>query len=191
MKLIWQFAKSTGTKLPRYRNICPTGNRDLSSKHTQTKPAPRLRGFNYLLKMIKISQKTKDAIWWMIISVDYNYSRISIADHELGEDALTLWLEDKHDFKNTLEECLELTIPFKQLAKVIRAEGLNSYEGTKMHPRKGFIYKTRIEINEPIRWYKEDATLTEQQWLRETVVKTILTQLVENEVADTAIKYAI
>ncbi|PJJ79953.1 hypothetical protein [Mucilaginibacter auburnensis] len=141
--------------------------------------------------MIKISQKTKDAIWWMIISVDYNYSRISIADHELGEDALTLWLEDKHDFKNTLEECLELNIPFKQLAKVIRAEGLNSYEGTKIHPRKGFIYKTRIEINEPIRWYKEDATLTEQQWLRETVVKILLTQLVENEVADTEIKYAI
>ena len=127
----------------------------------------------------------------MIISVDYNYSRISIADHEFGEDVLTLWLEDKQDFKNTLEECLELNIPFKQLAKIIRAEGLNSYEGTKMHPRKGFIYKTRIEINEPIRWYKEDASLTEQQWVRETIVKTLLTQLVENEVADTEIKYAI
>nr|WP_294796253.1 hypothetical protein [uncultured Mucilaginibacter sp.] len=141
--------------------------------------------------MIKISQKTKDAIWWMIISVDYDYSRISIADHEISDDALTLWLEDKHDFKNTLEECLELVLPVKQLAKVIRAEGMNSYEGTKMHPRKGFIYKTRIEINEPVRWYKEDASLTEQQWAREAVVKTLLTQLVENEVADTAIKYAI
>ena len=127
----------------------------------------------------------------MIISVDYDYSRISIADHEMGEEAITLWLEDKQDFKNTLDECLELVLPFKAFAKVIRAEGMNSYEGTKMHPRKGFIYKTRIEVNEPIRWYKEDASLTEQQWAREAVVKTLLTQLVENEVADTAIKYAI
>ena len=141
--------------------------------------------------MIKISQKTKDAIWWMIISVDYDYSRISIADHEMGEEAITLWLEDKQDFKNTLDECLELVLPFKAFAKVIRAEGMNSYEGTKMHLRKGFIYKTRIEVNEPIRWYKEDASLTEQQWAREAVVKTLLTQLVENEVADTEIKYAV
>jgi len=141
--------------------------------------------------MLNIPQKTKDAIWWLIISVDYNYSRIGIADHEIGEETLTLWLEDKQDFKNTLEECLELNIPFRQLAKVIRAEGMNSYEGTKMHPKKGFLYKTRIEINEPIRWYKEDASATEQQWVREAVVKTILTRLVENEVADTAIKYAI
>lgn len=127
----------------------------------------------------------------MIISVDYDYGRISIADHEIGEDAITLWLEDKHDFKNSLEECLELNIPFRQFAKVIRNEHLNSYEGTKMHPRKNFIYKTWIEINEPVRWYKEDATAAEQQWAREAVVKSILTQLVENEVADTALKYAV
>jgi len=53
-----------------------------------------------------------------------------------------------------------------------------------MHPKKHFIYKTRIEINEPIRWYQEDASQTEQQWAREAVVKTILTQLVETEVAE-------
>ncbi|MDB5010067.1 MAG: hypothetical protein JWQ06_856, partial [Mucilaginibacter sp.] len=29
--------------------------------------------------MIKISQKLKDELWWMIISVDYDYSRITIA----------------------------------------------------------------------------------------------------------------
>lgn len=141
--------------------------------------------------MIKISQKLKDLLWWMIISVDYDYSRISIADHDLTEDTLTLWLEDKHDFKNTLEECLQVDLPLKQFAKIIRAEHLNSYEGTKMHVKKNFIYKTRIEINEPIRWYKEDASPTEQQWAREAVVKTLLTQLVENEVADTEAKYAI
>jgi len=137
--------------------------------------------------MIKISQKLKDELWWMIISVDYDYSRISVADHELNDGILTLWLEDKHDFKNSLEECLQLDIPAKQFAKVIRCENLNSYEGTKMHPIKQFLYKTRIEINEPVRWYREDASLIEQQWAREAVVKNILTQLVENEVADTSI----
>ncbi len=123
----------------------------------------------------------------MIISVDYDYSLISIADHELNDGNLTLWLEDKQDYKNSLEECLQLDIPAKQFAKVIRNENLNSYEGTKMHPTKQFLYKTRIEINEPVRWYREDASVLEQQWTREAVVKNILTQLVENEVADTSI----
>ncbi|MGZ3755490.1 MAG: hypothetical protein ACXVAY_00925 [Mucilaginibacter sp.] len=133
--------------------------------------------------MIKLSQKLKDQLWWMIITVDYNYSRISIADHEFNEGTLTLWLEDKHDFKNTLEECLQLDIPSKQFAKIIRHENLNSYEGTKMHPTKHFLYQTRIEVNEPIRWYREDASILEQQWAREAAVKSILTQLVETEVA--------
>lgn len=135
--------------------------------------------------MIKIAQKLKDKLWWMIISVDYDYSRISVADHEMNDGTLTLWLEDKQDFKNSLEECLQLDIPAKQFAKVIRNEKLNSYEGTKIHPKKGFIYKTQIEINEPVRWYREDASLVEQQWAREAIVKTMLTQLVENEVAET------
>jgi hypothetical protein len=134
--------------------------------------------------MIKISQKLKDQLWWMIISVDYDYSRITVADHELNEDILTLWLEDKQDFKNSLDECLQVDVNIKQFAKVIRAENLNSYEGTKMHPKKNFIYKTRIEINDPVRWYLEDASLIEQQWAREAVVKLMLTQLVENEVAE-------
>jgi hypothetical protein len=137
--------------------------------------------------MINISQKLKDQIWWMIISVDYDYSRISVADHELNDGILTLWLEDKHDFKNSLEECLQLDISARQFAKIVRGENLNSYEGTKMHPTKQFLYKCRIEVNEPIRWYREDASIIEQQWAREAVVKTILTQLVENEVADTSI----
>jgi len=134
--------------------------------------------------MIKISQKLKDKLWWMIISVDYDYSRITVADQELNNDTLTLWLEDKHDFKNSLEECLQLDITTKQFAKIIRAENLNSYEGTKMHPKKNFIYKARIEINEPVRWYQEDASITEQQWAREAVVRSILTQLIETETVD-------
>jgi hypothetical protein len=45
------------------------------------------------IKMIKLTQKLKDQLWWMIISVDYDYSRITVADHELNTDTLTLWLE--------------------------------------------------------------------------------------------------
>lgn len=131
--------------------------------------------------MIKISQKLKNELWWMIISVDYDYSRIAIADYELNDVSLTLWLEDKQDFKNSLDDCLHLEIPVRQFGKIIRNENLNSYEGIKMHPVKKFLYKTRIEINEPVRWYLYDASAVEQQWAREAAVKTLLTQLVEND----------
>jgi hypothetical protein len=131
--------------------------------------------------MIKISQKLTDKLWWLIISVDYDYSRITIADHDLTEDTLTLWLEDKHDFKNTLDECLQVDIPAKQFARLIKEENLNSYEGSKMHHSKNYVYKTRIEINAPLTWYRDDASRTEQLWTRETVLKTLLTQLIETQ----------
>lgn len=131
--------------------------------------------------MIKISQKLKDKLWWLIISVDYDYSRITIADHDLTEDALTLWLEDKHDFKNTLDECLLVEIPVKQFAKIIKDESLNSYIGSKMHHSKNYVYKARIEINAPVSWYVDDASLAEQQHVREAVLKLLLTQLIETQ----------
>ena len=131
--------------------------------------------------MIKLSQKFRDELWWLVISVDYDYSRISIADHEISGDIITLWLEDKQDFKNSLDECLQLDISLKNFAKMIRADGLNSYEGIKMHPKKKYVYKTQIEISEPIKWYREDASATEQQWARDAVLKQLLTQLIETE----------
>jgi hypothetical protein len=134
--------------------------------------------------MIKLNQKLKDALWWLVISVDYDYSRISIADHEINGDTLTLWLEDKHDFKNAIDECLQLDISLKNFAKMIKADNLNSYEGSKMHPKGNYVYKTRIEINEPIKWYREDASATEQEWAREAALKNVLTQLVESEMYD-------
>lgn len=128
--------------------------------------------------MIQLNQKTKDKLWWLVISVDYDFNRITIADHELSEDILTLWLEDKHDFKNSLDECLQIFIPVSQFAKLIKAENLNSHEGNKMHPTKNFVYKTRIEINEPIKWYLDDAMLPEQQLAREAILKAILSNLI-------------
>ena len=133
---------------------------------------------------MNLSKKLKDQLWWLVISVDYDYSRISVADHEIGGGNLTLWLEDKHDFKNTLDECVQLDLNFRQFAKIIRAENLNSYEGTKLHPKKKFAYKTRVEVSEAIKWYQEDASPIEQQWAREAALKTVLTHLVESEVYD-------
>ena len=79
---------------------------------------------------------------------------------------------------------MQVDLSLKQFAKTIATENLNSYEGTKMHPTKKFVYKDRIEINKPIKWYQEDASPTEQQWAREAMLKALLTQLVETEVYD-------
>ena len=141
-----------------------------------------MQGWWAAIAMIKIPHKLKQQLWWLIISVDFDYSRIAIADHEINGDVLTLWLEDKHNFKNSLDECLQTDIHLKQFAKLIKNEGLNSYEGSRVHPQKNFSYKTRIAINEPIAWYREDASPTEQTWAREAMLKAILTQLVETEV---------
>ena len=132
--------------------------------------------------MINIPHKLKNELWWLIISVDFDYSRIAIADHDLNGDTLTLWLEDKQDYKNSLDECLQLPLHAKQFARLIKAENLNSYEGTKIHPEKKFVYQSRITINEPLLWYRQDASPTEQQWAREAMLKKLLTQLVETEI---------
>jgi len=133
------------------------------------------------MSLLKIADKTKEDLWWLIISVDYDYSRISIADHELNDGNLTLWLEDKEDFKNSIDECLQLEISKKQFEKIIRAENLNAYEGVQMHPVKNYLQKAWIEIAKPIEWYSEEATTVQQQWAREAVIKAVLTQLVETE----------
>ncbi|WP_295670597.1 hypothetical protein [uncultured Mucilaginibacter sp.] len=132
-------------------------------------------------KMIRINQKLKDKLRWLVISVDYDYSRICIADHDMNSETLTLWLEDKQDFKNSLDDCLQLEIPAKQFAKIIKEDNLNSFIGSKMHPSKKYVYRARIEINEALAWYNNDATIAEQGWAREAVLKQLLTQLIETE----------
>jgi hypothetical protein len=132
--------------------------------------------------MIRINQKLKDKLWWLVISVDYDYSRIQIADHECTTDLLTLWLQDAQDFRNSLEECLLVEITTKELCKIIKAEKLNSYEGCTVD-KDGNITKKQIEVNEPIVWYLQDATVAEQTYVRDDVLKQLLTQLIENEAA--------
>ncbi len=117
------------------------------------------------------------------MAVDFHYSRIAIAEHELTADHLTIWLEDKQDYKNTLDECLQLSLPLRSFAKFIRQEGFNSYETLVMHPDKKFVYPALLEISKPLTWYRHDATAFERQCVREALVKALLTQLIENEVA--------
>jgi hypothetical protein len=131
--------------------------------------------------IIRIPQKMRNELWWLVVQVDFDYSRITIADHEINDDELTIWLEDKHDFKNSLDECLRLNVSLKQFARLIKGEGLNSYEATQMHAKKKFLYKTRVIINEAIDWYLNDANTVEQGWAREALLKQLLTQLVETE----------
>lgn len=140
--------------------------------------------------MFKLSQKLKSELWWLIISVDYHYSRIAIADYEFTPHELILWLEDKQDYKNTLEECLKLSIPLRTFSKIIKNEGFNTYDTMHMHPVKHFLYPATVKINKPLAWYYHDATSTEQRWAREAALKCILTHLIENERA-LSIDYAI
>jgi hypothetical protein len=139
--------------------------------------------------MIKLNQKLRNELWWLIISVDYTYSRIAVADHEINGQTLTLWLEDKQDFKNSLDECLQLDIPLRHFKYLIKTENLNSYEGLLMHPKKKYMYTSRIQISEPLHWYYHDATAAEQQWAREALLKSVLTQLVETEVYANELTY--
>ena len=172
-------AANTDKKLLKYNDTYQAGGPRLT--HVAKHFIKKIEQINY--KKMKLSQKLKNELWWMIISVDYDYSRISIADHDLCDDTLTMWLEDKHDFKNSLDECLQIDVPLKNFAGIIKANNLNSYEGTKLHPTKQYVYKARIEVNTPIRWYRDDASPAEQTWAREAMLKNILTQLIETETA--------
>ncbi len=131
--------------------------------------------------MFNFSTQVKNELWWLIISVDYHYTRIAIADYEFTASHLILWLEDKQDYKNTLDECLQLQIPLRAFARLIKDEHFNTYESIVMHPEKKFLYPAKVEINRPMIWYNHDATPTEQRWVREAILKKILTHLVETE----------
>lgn len=126
--------------------------------------------------MITINQETKTALILLLASTDNDLSRISIADNELNETVLILWLEDKQDFKNSLEECVAVNIPVEEFAKYIRDEELNAYQGTKER-KDHSIYKCMIEINEPIDYYLSDATAYQQRFIREELVRAIFKQI--------------
>ena len=132
-----------------------------------------------------LNSKQKSQLWWLIISCDYDYDRIIIADHDLDDGNLTLWLEDKHDFKNSLDECLEIIVPVKEFAKFIKTENLNSNEEEVIDGRSGKLRLAYVEIDTPVTWYNSIASLSEQQQAREVLLKKLLTILVENDLPAT------
>lgn len=106
-----------------------------------------------------------------------------IAESLIEDNNLVLYLENRYEYFSTLDECVQVNIPLHVFAKLIRDEGLNSYATQKMHPVKKFVYKTRVEIAEPIAWYESDATRAAQQWAREAMLKQVLTLVAEGEVS--------
>lgn len=125
------------------------------------------------LKVAHKAQRTTSDLLMLMLSVNFDKSRIIIAEHEISEHFLTVYLEDSNDFKNTLEECLMYKLPVSQFASIITNEKLNSYPGVK-YTESGRAYDADIEINEPISWYNEDATLYEQGIARDAALAHIL-----------------
>lgn len=119
------------------------------------------------MSIFNFNQATIDELWQLIMEVDYDYSRISIADHEFTDGTLILYLEDRRDFKSTLDECLKLEISSRQFSQAIIRDGLiNNTVGDKV---------------DAISWYQDEASSMQQTWAREAMLKEILTRLVERE----------
>jgi hypothetical protein len=142
-----------------------------------------------MTKVTQSAQKTNSDLLMLLVSANFDKSRITIAEHELSENFLTLYLEDKEDFKSNLEDTLMYKLPVSQFSAIIKSEGLNSYEGTMYNEHSSFTYTARVEIKEPIKWYEQDATKYQQKETLDVVLQHILksltknTLLVEREVA--------
>lgn len=125
------------------------------------------------LKVAHKLQETNSGLLSLMLSVNFDRSRVVIADHEITDNFLRVYLEDKEDFKSGISDCLMYSMPISQFASIISSEGLNSYPGT-LFTERGRSYEGRIEINEPIQWYNEDATLYEQSIARDAALSHIL-----------------
>ncbi|WP_114937527.1 hypothetical protein [Mucilaginibacter endophyticus] len=118
-------------------------------------------------------QRTNMSLLSLFCAANLDPKRIQIADLDLSECFLTLYLEDAQDIKATLDETLMFKLPVSKFAEIISAEGFNSYEGTRFS-ESGRAYTDRIVIAESIQWFKQDATPEEQQRVLESVKAIIL-----------------
>jgi hypothetical protein len=124
----------------------------------------------------KAPQETTSGLLSLLLSANFERARIVIADHELSDNFLTLYLEDKQDFKDNLEDLLMYKLPISKFAGIIASENLNSYPGVK-YTECGREYDAQIEINTPIKWYEQDANIYQQKIARETALEHILKSL--------------
>jgi hypothetical protein len=118
-------------------------------------------------------QRTNMSLLSLFCAANFDPNRIHIADHDLSDHFLTLYLEDKNNIKSTLDETLMFKLPISKFEEIILAEELNSYEGI-LYSEHGRPYDGRIMINEPIKWFTQDATAGEQSEALEIVKGHIL-----------------
>lgn len=130
--------------------------------------------------MTKLTKNQKNQLWSLILLADFDFSRVKIAEHELNDEHLTLWLVDKLDREET--ECVILEIPAKDFAISITENKLNTYEGSICTP-KGRVVSADIMIDSAIAWYNNDASAYEQNYARETMLREIILSLKSGEVA--------
>jgi hypothetical protein len=118
--------------------------------------------------LTKELQKTNISLLSLYCSVNFDKDRVVIADHELSENFLTLYLEDKNSPATEIDESLMYKLPISKFAEIIESNDLNSYEGT-LYTHHGRPYEGRVIINHPIRWFNQDASLDDQKYALDLV----------------------
>ncbi|WPU91849.1 hypothetical protein SNE25_21255 [Mucilaginibacter sabulilitoris] len=118
-------------------------------------------------------QKTNIDLLSLFCSANFDKNRISVADWELSENFLTLFLEDIKQPVTDLSECVLFKLPVSRFAQIITSNELNCYEGT-LYSESGRTYDGMVVINEPIKWFKHDATPDELKQAIEVVKNSLL-----------------
>jgi hypothetical protein len=125
------------------------------------------------------SQEKTTKIFNLITAVDFDFNRIVEADNDLTQATFTIWVEDKHDFKSTIDECLEIVIPVSDFEAFIKAGKYNTYKGQKKS-ENGRIYEAEIELAPALEYYNVFATTFECASIREDLIRSILKNMVQN-----------
>lgn len=123
-------------------------------------------------------QRTNTSLLSLFCSVNFNRDRIVIAEWEMSEHFLTLYLEDKSEPVEDLADALIYKLPVSVFAGIIEANQLNSYEGT-LFTERGRMYEGRVVIAEPIKWFEQDATPYQQAGALEVVKGCLIKSLVK------------
>lgn len=127
--------------------------------------------------MYTIEQKTKDALFNLLTSVDFDLKRIVIADHEFYVDNITMLLEDSANIAESFDKCVKLEVSLKEFATMIQRKGHNSYY-TFQTQESGLSKKIDVEISEPIKYYINDASRYHKQVIREELLEEVLNELI-------------
>lgn len=129
--------------------------------------------------MFNISETQQSQLFNLFIEVGGNYNRISIAENYLNDDFLMLYLEDKKNIKEHLDQCVIVELPLDDFAKFIKDGNYNKYQGRCLSQTER-PFDGLIEIDEPIRWFENDATTFQVNCLLEDLVKAMVKSVIDN-----------